>query len=256
MIFDFAFYLTLIVVITGSVTLFAWVFKKQLTPEQGQMPWWIHHSQNFFPVLLIVWLIRSFLFQPFYVPTGSLEPTVFPGDLILASKFSYGLRDPVFNRQLIPVAKPKRGQIMVFRWPVDPHRDFVKRVIGVPGDRIQYADKKLTINGEPVNLTFLGPGVDLEKGRHRLVEQYLEDLPGKSHRVFLNPNKHQWSTIDVIVPENSYFVMGDNRDDSGDSRQWGFVPEKNLLGRALVVWLSWDSEHHRLRWHRIGNLLV
>jgi len=220
-----------------------------------KVPVLIDYARSFFPVLLIVLLIRSFLAQPFYVPTGSLEPTVLPGDFVLVNQFAYGLRLPVTNTEIANTGRPTLGQLAVFHWPVDPSIDFVKRVAGLPGDHIVYKDKVLTINGKEMSQVSLGSGIDYEPGGNVDVEEKLEDLQGVKHKILLNPDMQNQEEFDRIVPPGSYFMLGDNRDNSGDSRFWGFVPEENLVGKPIRVLLSWDKENYRIRWHRIGMKL-
>lgn len=256
MIFDFAFYLTLAVVITGLVTLVDKFYfsKKRLLKGKKKPHVLIEYMRTFFPLLLVVWVVRSFLVQPYRVPTGSLEPTVMPGDFIAVQQFSYGLRFPVFGKKLVNVGEPKRGDIALFRWPKDPKIIFVKRVIGLPGDHIVYNNKVLYINGKKVKQTFLHKTYDLgEYGNKRLVYEKVENLNGVKHKIFVQPVGGETRNYDLVVPPNHYFMMGDNRDNSDDSRQWGFVAEKDLIGKAFGIWMSWDPVHHEIRWRRIGK---
>ena len=224
-----------------------------------EVPVIIDYARSFFPVLLIVLIIRSFIAQPFVVPTGSLEPTVLPGDFILVNQFAFGLRLPVLNTEIIDTGKPKLGDLAVFRWPVDPSIDFVKRVAGMPGDHIVYKDKVLSINGKVAPQKFIGMTLDLEPKANLLVEEKEEDMNGVIHRILINPHAYGSGRLmgfdagfNETVPEKSYFMLGDNRDASGDSRYWGFVPEANLVGKPEMVLFSWDRENHKVRWERIG----
>jgi signal peptidase I len=253
---DFPFILTFFVVATGLIALADILFfaKKRLGNEQATMPYIIEFSRSFFPALLLVWIVRSFIIQPYRVPTGSLEPTVLPGDFIVVKQFSYGLRLPVINQKIAKVGKPERGDIALFHWPVDTSKLFVKRVIGLPGDHIIYKDKVLTINGKEMAQTYVGKAEDIEQdGLVSQVDQKIENLDGIKHRIFIKPDENNLINIDVTVPEGHYFMMGDNRDDSDDSRSWGFVPEQYLVGKAFGIWMSWDARDHRIRWHRIGK---
>lgn len=212
--------------------------------------------RQFFPMLLAVLIIRAFIVQPFRVPTGSLEPTVLPGDIILVTQFKYGLRSPLFLYKLLPIGEPKRGDIAVFHWPSDIQYHFVKRVIGLPGDHIEYHNKVLTVNGQEWQQQDKGQGdaYDEPGAAHRSVVVREEQLPRGSHDVFIDPTVLD-RDFNVVVPKNNYFVMGDNRDHSDDSRYWGFLPEKNLVGKASFVLFSWDKEAFRIRWSRIGKAL-
>lgn len=251
--FDFPFYLTLGTIVTGIITLVDQIFwaKKRQQANQSQ-PKIIEYARSFFPALLIVWVIRSFLIQPYRVPTGSLEPTVMPGDFIAVKQYSYGLRWPVTQIKFYKVGEPKRGDIALFYWPEDTAIRFVKRVVGLPGDRIVYKNKILSINGKSMPQIFQGTKMSEEPGESpALVIHLKENLEGIIHDVYIRPDAVDNGEIDVVVPEGHYFMMGDNRDSSLDSRAWGFVPEENLIGKAFLVWMSWDSIHHNVRWKRI-----
>ncbi len=207
-------------------------------------------------MILIVFLLRSFLFEPFKIPSGSMLPTLEAGDLILVQKFSYGIRLPVLDRKVVPTGEPARGDVVVFRYPPDPRIDYIKRVIGLPGDEVAWLNKKLTVNGKPVQTTALPDYFD-EEGR-LYTQQMRENLAGVDHRILLRadrppfvPGAEQFPYRDACrysaegvtckVPEGHYFVMGDNRDNSVDSRYWGFVPDRNLKGRAFFVWMNFGN---------------
>lgn len=205
--------------------------------KRYQEPWYVDYSRSFFPVLLVVLVLRSFIIEPFQIPSGSMEPTLDVGDFIAVSKFSYGVRLPVVHTKILETGDPARGDIMVFRFPGDESVNYIKRVVGVPGDRVRYQDKQLFINGEPVEKQLLDDGADNTPVR----ELYRESLGGISHHIFNNPAFPGPQMGEVTVPPGHYFVMGDNRDDSNDSRYWGFVPEENIVGRAFGVWMHWDG---------------
>lgn len=260
MIFDFLNILALVTIFTGVVTLVDyWRTKKtrRELKERGEeisFPWLIDYSRSFFPVLLVVLILRSFVIQNYKVPTGSLEPTVMPGDLIAVSQYNYGLKLPLWDKTLVAVGKPKTAQIALFRWPVNPAVTFVKRVIGVPGDHISYVNKVLTINGKEQKQTYVGTAVDRESSAY--VRVYTENLAGYSHKIWVRPNIPSTDFKDLIVPKGQYFMMGDNRDNSDDSRSWGFVPESAFLGRAVVVWMNLQFSPFSLDWRRIGTSLL
>lgn len=212
----------------------------------------IEYSRSFFPVFCIVLLLRSFLIEPFRIPSGSLEPTLLVGDFVAVSKFSYGLRLPVWDKEIIPVDNPKTGEIAVFRWPPSPNYDYIKRVIGVPGDRVGYHNKKLTINGKEAKQTFVEYTTDESSGK--AVARYQENLNGVTHDIFIRADVPAID-FDIVVPEGNYFMMGDNRDDSADSRFWGFVPTDYLRGKAFLVWMSWNGKADNLRWSKIGRFI-
>jgi signal peptidase I len=221
-------------------------------------PWWLDWTAGLFPVILAVFLLRSFLVEPFKIPSGSMMPTLLTGDLILVNKFTYGLRLPVINTKITEGTPPARGDVMVFRYPPKPSMDYIKRVIGVPGDEVAYLNKKLTINGQPVTKQAVPEYFDEEAMRY--LKQYSEDLGGKRHMLLNDDGRraglseaeimafpHQencrYSVEGVVckVPPGHYFMMGDNRDNSLDSRYWGFVPDKNIVGRAFFVWMNFGD---------------
>ncbi|OGO94493.1 MAG: signal peptidase I [Coxiella sp. RIFCSPHIGHO2_12_FULL_44_14] len=224
--------------------------------EQKKYPIVIEYSRSLFPVLLIVLLIRAFLIQPYRVPTGSLEPTIMPGDMILVNQYDYGLRLPIWNKELIHVREPKTGEIALFRWPVSPGVTFVKRVIGVPGDHISYINKMLYVNGKPATQARLNDAMEMsDNGSASKVQVYEEVLAGVKHRIYIRPDRPAEDFKNLVVPVGTYFMMGDNRDDSDDSRSWGFVPSDDFIGRGILIFMSWDSNAHRVRWDRIGQSL-
>ena len=219
-----------------------------------RQPTWVEYSGSFFPVIALVFFLRSFLYEPFKIPSSSMVPTLLVGDLILVNKFTYGIRLPVLNKKVIEVNNPQRGDVMVFKYPMDMTQDYIKRVIGVPGDKITYENKRLTVNGKPIEYTALDDYLDDERLEYR--KQFREDLTGVSHRILNNEQAPTLNLPDVktfphsencsykyegftcVVPEGNYFMMGDNRDNSADSRYWGFVPDKNIVGKAFFVWMN------------------
>ena len=224
----------------------------------------VDYAKSLFPVFFIVLILRSFIFEPFRIPSQSMMPNLWVGDFILVNKFSYGVRLPVLNTEIIDSGKPKNGDVAVFRYPVNPSINFIKRVIGIPGDHVVYRNKLLYINGKPMiqkkSGAYTGEGSG-EKMTGASLKS--ENLLGINHDILLELNKPELShmykpefynngTIDLVVPEGQYFVMGDNRDGSHDSRFWGFVPETNLVGKAFMIWFNWDVGHG-LFWERIGN---
>ena len=253
--FDFAVILTLATAVTGVIWALDkwWLGPKRratLAPDVADKPGWaVDFGRSFFPVILLVLLLRSFLAEPFRIPSGSMIPTLLIGDFILVNKFAYGLRDPVFHHKFVRLGEPKRGDVVVFRYPLDPSKDFIKRVIGLPGDRIAYRDKQLTVNGEAMPLT--ADGVYTAGGSMPgVVYRFQEELGPVKHRVLVNPARPA-EDFDFEVPEGQYFMMGDNRDGSDDSRRWGTVPEGNLVGKAFFIWMSWD--HFPPDLSRIGD---
>lgn len=249
---NFALILIVLSAITGFVSLLDLIYFER-NRSRGQKPGRIiEYSRSFFPVFFAVLLLRSFLIEPFRIPSGSLEPTLLVGDFVAVNKFAYGLRLPVLEKKFFSIADPKTGEIAVFRWPPEPSYDYIKRVIGVPGDKIGYHNKVLTINGEVAKQTFVEYTMDESSGK--AVVKYMENLKGVVHDIFVRADMPAVD-FDVVVPEGNYFMMGDNRDDSADSRFWGFVPENYLRGRAFLVWMSWNGKTDMVRWSKLGRLI-
>jgi signal peptidase I len=216
-------------------------------------PLLVEYARAFFPVILFVFLLRSFLVEPFSITSGSMMPGLLPGDFILVNKFTYGLRLPVINQKVVDVGPPKRGDVMVFRYPGDLSVNYIKRVIGVPGDHIVYRDKKLFINNQPMPQAPEGDYTYTESGDHLIFARLLkEQLDGVGHDILLSEGQGS-GILEFSVPEGQYFMMGDNRDRSNDSRYWGMVPEANIVGRAFLIWFSWDMVNGGVSWKRIGS---
>jgi signal peptidase I len=230
-------------------------------------PWWLDWTAGLFPVIAVVFVLRSFLFEPFKIPSGSMIPTLWVGDLILVNKFHYGVRLPVINLKITDGNPVERGDVMVFRYPPKPNLDYIKRVIGLPGDEIAYLNKQLTINGQPAPKT---PLPDFfEEDSLRYIKQFEERIPlgdkpdasvtsvrlhrllndadrpafvpGADEFVFKDNCRYTVEGVTCKVPAGHYFMMGDNRDNSLDSRYWGFVPEKNIVGKAFFVWMNFGN---------------
>ena len=219
-------------------------------------PWWLDWTAGLFPVILVVFVLRSFLFEPFKIPSGSMIPTLLVGDLILVNKFHYGVRLPVINKKIIANHEPQRGDVMVFRYPPQPSLDYIKRVVGVPGDEVAYLNKRLTVNGQPVPTQALPDFFDADSMRYS--KQFQEQLEGKTYGTLNDEGRPafvpgatefpfhdqcRYSAEGVVckVPAGQYFMMGDNRDNSLDSRYWGFVPEDNIVGKAFFFWMNFGN---------------
>ncbi len=217
-------------------------------------PTLVEYARSFFPVLLIVLVLRSFIAEPFRIPSESMLPTLQVGDFIVVNKFSYGVRLPVLHTEILETGEPERGDVVVFRYPRNPGVNYIKRIVGLPGDRIAYYNRRLFVNGEPVSIERVGPymppGSDASESP--LVE-FRETLGG-GHSMVLDPSGHSLEG-EFVVPQDSYFVMGDNRDHSNDSRRWGAVPEANLVGEAEMIWMHWDWSEGGIGWSRIGNMI-
>lgn len=249
---NFALILVVLTFISGVIYLLDILFwAKKRVP--GQKPGKIvEYSRSFFPIFFLVLVLRSFLIEPFRIPSGSLEPTLLVGDFLAVNKFSYGLRLPVWEKEIIPISHPKTGEIAVFRWPPNPSYDYIKRVIGIPGDKISYHNKVLTINGKEMKQTFIEYTTDESSGK--AVAKYREDLNGTVHDIYVR-SELPAEDFAVEVPPGQYFMMGDNRDDSADSRFWGFTADKYLRGKAFIVWMSWNGKTWGIRWSRLGRLI-
>jgi signal peptidase I len=220
--------------------------------EALKEPTWIEYCKSFFPVILAVLLLRSFLVEPFRIPSGSMMPTLLVGDFILVNKYTYGLRLPVLNTKVVELGQPQRGDVVVFRYPKDPSVDYIKRVIGIPGDTIGYFGKVVYVNGKPAGQVpagvYVGTGSGVSmSGASRRTEQL-----GEQQHDILVMSRTPGLEGEYIVREGEYFVMGDNRDNSNDSRFWGAVPEANLVGKAFRIWMNWDSANGGVDFDRIG----
>lgn len=256
---NFALVMFLLLAFTGAVWLLDHLVLRKARGGRSE-PWWVEYSKSFFPVILIVFVLRSFLVEPFKIPSGSMLPTLLVGDFILVNKFTYGIRLPIVNIKIADMNQPLRGEVMVFRYPEDPSLDYIKRVVGVPGDRVSYRDKKLTINGREMET--------MREGEYNYVEggfsfvstlRFSETLGTHRHAILVQPdtpsvqlpgvrvfpfrenceyNEHGFT---CTVPRGHYFLMGDNRDSSSDSRYWGFVPEENIVGKAFLIWWNFDD---------------
>ena len=247
--------LTAFTLFTILLVLVAKLYLKKAYLESNSIV--LEQARSYVVILTVIWLIRSFLLQPYLVPTGSLEPTIMPGDFIIVSQFSYGVRVPVLGDTMIKVAKPKRGDIALFRWPENKDILFIKRVIGEPGDHIVYKDKTLKINGKIATQALISNDYKLdESGRMTMITKKQEDLLGIKHKIQELPDVLDYQEVDIIVPEGNYFMMGDNRDNSNDSRAWGVVPDRNLVGKAQYIWMSINTNSFGINWDRIGNKIL
>ncbi len=274
--FDFAAILVTLSAVTGIIwAVDALFFAKSRAQRAAETPTLVNavkepiiveYARSFFPVIFIVLIVRSFLAEPFRIPSSSMMPTLVDGDFILVSKFAYGLRLPVLDYKFLDIGEPQRGDPVVFRYPGnprlgdrDPHigQDYIKRVIGLPGDEVIYRNKQIFINGQLVEQTPVGRYVGEGNSADATGSQHLsEQLPGRTHDVLINPlaisgrGDGRW-----VVPEGHYFVMGDNRDNSEDSRFWGFVPEKNLVGKAFLIWMNFDTKAGGVNFSRLGTVI-
>jgi signal peptidase I len=261
---DFAAVLLVAAIATGLIWL---ADRKVFAPRraaQAPEPIVVDMARAFFPVIVVVFLIRSFWVEPFKIPSGSMKPTLLVGDFILVNKYTYGIRIPVLNRKVIEVGEVQRGDVVVFRYPLDPSVDYIKRVVGVPGDKVSYKSKVLSVNGQPVPVQAAGFYTDGELNYLRL-PMFTEKLGARAHAMMVVPTEPTLNLAQVRqfphrdnceyndegftcrVPPGHYFMMGDNRDQSADSRYWGFVPDDHIKGRAFLVWMNFGD------FKRIGN---
>mgnify|MGYP002674687817 CR=1 FL=1 len=229
---------------------------RAIRAREIRQPWWLEYTAGLFPVILVVFLLRSFLFEPFRIPSGSMLPTLHIGDFILVNKYDYGIRLPVTNQKIIDLGSPKRGDVVVFRYPMDESVDFIKRIVGVPGDRVEYRDKVLYING--VEQKQSAPRDFLDESTMITLDERDEALGEVDHMIAIDHRRPGWVPLHAVmrreqecsyndrgfvctVPPGKYFAMGDNRDNSEDSRYWGFVPDENLVGRAVLIWANFGE---------------
>ncbi|MDD5250543.1 MAG: signal peptidase I [Rhodocyclaceae bacterium] len=253
---NFALILFLLLVATAVLWVAdRFVFRKRRAPGAKE-PLWVEYGASFFPVILVVFFLRSFIVEPFKIPSGSMIPTLLVGDFIVVNKFTYGIRLPVINKKIIDVNSPQRGDVMVFRWPVDPSLDYIKRVVGLPGDKVAYQNKRLTINGQPQPVTRIEDYKD--KDRMIVTPRFRETLGTVQHDILLEDEAPTYVAQTMqfpfrddchynsegficTVPPGNYLVMGDNRDNSQDSRVWGFVPDENIVGKAFFIWFNFSD---------------
>lgn len=263
----FALFMLVILLITGIIWLLDILFLRKLRKNAAE-PWYVEYSKSFFPVILLVFVIRSFLVEPFKIPSGSMMPTLLAGDYILVNKFTYGLRVPILNSTFVEVDEPKRGDVMVFHYPPEPTIDYIKRVVGLPGDVIEYREKRLSVNGKELDtngeddfIYTLQTKDENNQDRDVTIQalRYQETLGDVKHDILIHDlvNQYEAGSLgaklmageSITVPQGHYFAMGDNRDNSSDSRVWGFVPEQNLVGKAFYIWFNFD------KFSRIGNTI-
>ncbi|WP_434358594.1 signal peptidase I [Parasalinivibrio latis] len=250
----------------------------KVVADAAQPTGWVETASSIFPVIGLVLVLRSFIYEPFQIPSGSMMPTLLVGDFILVEKFAYGLRDPVFRHKLVETGEPERGDVVVFKYPLQPSIDYIKRVVGMPGDTVRYlSDKRICIKSQGEKECKLVPWSNMHESEFKQGPVYLdqvEETLGKhNHEILLNPLKHDLTqayrprpgVAEWVVPQGHYFVMGDNRDNSADSRFWGFVPEANLVGKAVGIWISFEFERSEdsilpswvpsgVRFNRIGGI--
>ena len=267
---NFALILFLLTALTGVIALADKVFFSRHRGRDATEPWWIEYAKSFFPVLLIVFLLRSFVAEPFKIPSSSMRPTLEVGDFILVNKFAYGLRLPIIEMKIVPIGEPKHGDVIVFRYPVNPSQDFIKRVIGLPGDEVVYRDKQISVNGVAWPQKPDGSYGYLEGLMYVTTERLTENNGNREYTIAEDPARQPVYPLNVRafpgkencvyndrgftckVPAGQYLMMGDNRDNSDDSRYWGFVPDDHIRGKAFFIWFNWD-DISSLAFKRVGS---
>jgi signal peptidase I len=253
---NFALILFLFVVLTGILWVFNHFWAKKNRPAHAKDPWWVEYGASFFPVILSVFVLRSFVVEPFKIPSGSMIPTLLVGDFILVNKFTYGIRLPVINKKIVELNRPQRGDVVVFRYPPNPSLDYIKRVVGLPGDTVEYRGKQLIVNGQVIKHESAGDYLD--PAHLYYTPKFNESLGAVQHAILIDPDTMNASRpivsyphadkchynhegITCQVPAGHYFVMGDNRDNSQYSRYWGFLPDTNLVGKAFFIWFNFSD---------------
>ncbi|NQY26607.1 MAG: signal peptidase I [Piscirickettsiaceae bacterium] len=241
-----------LVIVTGIIWLIDMLFWAPQRANKQKDPLIVEYAKSFFPIILVVLVIRSFIAEPFRIPSASMLPTLHIGDFILVNKFAYGVRLPVINTKILEVSEPERGDVVVFRYPNNPKIDYIKRIVGLPGDKVGYFNKTVYINGEEVARDIKIKDESLLTIAPARSELYYESLGEYGHEILIDPERRLVEG-ETIVPMGEYFVMGDNRDNSNDSRFWGTVPEGNLVGKAFFIWMSWDWNTGGIVWNRLGD---
>ena len=244
----------------SKIAYFLIFLKFSKSEKYNHRPKLVQWSIELFPVLLLVLVFRGFIFEPFRVPSNSMMPTLLTGDFILVNKFDYGFRLPISNTKLVEFSKPNRGDVIVFRYPNYEKNpgysgvDFIKRIVAGPGDVISYKNDQLTINDNSMDIKIIGPYIGVDSGKpmnnYKLVQEFIDLMP---HEILLNPKGDSKELPEITIPEGHYFVMGDNRAHSSDSRFWGFVPEDYIIGRAIGIWMHWDWNFNTMQFSRIGG---
>ncbi len=256
---DFALIMFSLLVVTGSIWLLD-RFVLQTRRKEKAEPWWVEYAKSFFPVILAVFLLRSFLVEPFKIPSGSMIPTLQVGDFILVNKFTYGIRLPIIGQKIVEINNPERGDVMVFHYPENPSIDYIKRIVGLPGDVVVYRGKQLSVNGVVQQQQSEGEYNYVDNGLSFVhTNRYSEKLDGRTHAILQNPDipglhlssvaefpqreqcNYSHDEMRCTVPAGHYFMLGDNRDNSRDSRYWGFVPDKLIVGKAFFVWMNFND---------------
>ena len=253
---NFALILFCLLLLSGAIWAADVYFFRKRRAVDAKEPWWVEYGAGFFPVILLVFVLRSFVVEPFKIPSGSMIPTLQIGDFILVNKYVYGIRLPVINKKIIDNTLPQRGDVMVFRYPVDPSVDYIKRVVGLPGDTVAFHNKRISINGKPVETKKIDDYLHAERLYYSA--QFVEKFENTEYRTLNDPDApaslsdvaqfshrenclYNASGVTCTVPADHYFVMGDNRDNSRDSRFWGFVPEENIVGKAFFIWFNFND---------------
>jgi len=263
---NFALLLFVLLLVCSLVWVLDRLFFQHMRGTDQPEPWWIEYPKSFLPVILAVFVLRSFLVEPFRIPSGSMIPSLLVGDFILVNKFAYGIRLPIINKKVVAIGEPEHGDVMVFRYPENPRVDYIKRVIGLPGDAVSYHDKVLKVNGKEVPTTEKGEYIDIDAGADFVPSQRFAATTGEHHHdILVRPQqppillsqvrqfeyvdqcRYRNDGFDCTVPEGHYFMMGDNRDASSDSRYWGFVPDQNIVGKAFLIWWNFG------KFERIGH---
>ncbi|MDP2763168.1 MAG: signal peptidase I [Enterobacteriaceae bacterium] len=245
-------FILILIFLIGTIIILSSIYLKNIITKSIKTKLIFDEIKSIYLIISIIMLIRIFVIEPFRIPSGSMNPTLISGDIIFVNKFIYGIKNPILNKNILNINYPKKGDIIVFMHTNGQY--YIKRIIGIPGDYIKYENKKIYINKQTIKTKYIGKYIKIDNGITLEIDKFKEYLiPSKEHRILKinNINTNKYNYCDITVPKNSYFVLGDNRDNSKDSRYWGYVAEKNIIGKALIIWMNTNLNGYNVKWNRI-----